>query len=67
MSNPDLANLIRAGIEQADRGELIDAAEVFARLEERARQIDSETQSVADPALANRILGPNRGDDHQRT
>jgi Arc/MetJ-type ribon-helix-helix transcriptional regulator len=31
---------VRAGIEQADRGELLPADDVFRRLEERAVQVD---------------------------
>jgi predicted transcriptional regulator len=33
---------VRGGIEQADRGELLDADRVFRRLEERARQIEAD-------------------------
>jgi Arc/MetJ-type ribon-helix-helix transcriptional regulator len=35
---------VRAGIEQADRGELLDADEVFRRLEARARQIEARAR-----------------------
>lgn len=34
----ELRKQIAVGIEQADRGELIDGAEVFARLREKSRQ-----------------------------
>jgi antitoxin ParD1/3/4 len=35
---------IRAGIEQADRGQLLDADAVFQRLLERARQIETHAR-----------------------
>lgn len=35
---------LQAGVEQADRGELIPAAEVFDRLEARAREIQQRAQ-----------------------
>jgi predicted transcriptional regulator len=38
---------VRAGIEQADRGELLSADEVFTRLEERARQIEASSRNQA--------------------
>jgi len=38
---------VRAGIEQADRGELLDAESVFQRLLERARQIESNARPTA--------------------
>ncbi len=38
---------IQAGIEQADRGELIAAEDVFRRLEERARQIETKARAQA--------------------
>ena len=38
---------IQAGIEQADRGELIAAEDVFGRLEERARQIETKARAQA--------------------
>ena len=36
---------VRAGIDQADRGELLPAAQVFERLEERARQIEEAARA----------------------
>jgi predicted transcriptional regulator len=36
---------VQAGIDQADRGELLPDDEVFARLECRAREIESRAQS----------------------
>jgi predicted transcriptional regulator len=36
---------VRAGIEQADRGEFIDSQEVFRRLDERARQIEAQARA----------------------
>lgn len=38
---------VRSGIEQADRGELLDAEVVFRRLEERARQIEANARRSA--------------------
>jgi predicted transcriptional regulator len=42
-----LRNDVRAGIEQADRGELLDAESVFTRLLERAKQIESQARAKA--------------------
>lgn len=36
---------VRAGIEQADRGELLDADDVFRRLEARAREIEAKARA----------------------
>jgi len=36
---------VHSGIEQADRGELLDAEDVFRRLEERARQIEAKARA----------------------
>jgi len=36
---------VQAGIDQADRGELLDAAGVFERLEHRAREIEAQARS----------------------
>ena len=38
---------VRAGIEQADRGELLDAESVFQRLLARAHQIESNSRAKA--------------------
>jgi predicted transcriptional regulator len=38
---------VRAGIEQANRGELLDAESVFQRLLERAFQIESDARPTA--------------------
>jgi antitoxin ParD1/3/4 len=38
---------VRAGIEQADRGELLDAESVFQRLLARAAQIESSARAKA--------------------
>jgi predicted transcriptional regulator len=40
-----LRDEIRAGIAQADRGELLDADAVFERLLERARQIEAQARA----------------------
>jgi Arc/MetJ-type ribon-helix-helix transcriptional regulator len=42
-----LRNDVRAGIEQADRRELLAAEDVFRRLEQRARQIEASARSTA--------------------
>jgi hypothetical protein len=36
---------VRAGVDQADLGELLPAAQVFERLEERARQIEEAARA----------------------
>jgi antitoxin ParD1/3/4 len=41
-----LKEKIRVGIEELDRGEGIDGEEVFAELEEEARQIETEMEAV---------------------
>jgi Arc/MetJ-type ribon-helix-helix transcriptional regulator len=38
---------VHSGIEQADRGELLDAEDVFRRLEERAHQIEANARAKA--------------------
>jgi antitoxin ParD1/3/4 len=38
----ELRTQLQAGLEQADRGELIPAEEVFARLEQRAREVQGQ-------------------------
>jgi predicted transcriptional regulator len=38
---------VRAGIDQADRGEFLDAEDVFQRLLERARQIEAAARAKA--------------------
>lgn len=46
----ELKQEIAIGIEQADRGELIDGEEVFAELEEDTRQIEAEIQQASEVA-----------------
>ena len=36
---------VHSGIEQADRGKLLDAEDVFQRLEERAHQIEAKART----------------------
>lgn len=40
----DLRSKLQAGIEQADRGELLPSEEVFTRLEQRAAEIQRQAQ-----------------------
>ena len=42
-----LRDEVQVGIEQADRGELLAAEDVFRRLEERARQIQADARADA--------------------
>lgn len=43
----ELHTMIRIGIDQADRGELIPADEVFRRLEARAKSIEESLRDEA--------------------
>ncbi|MBA3485384.1 MAG: hypothetical protein H0T51_26615 [Pirellulales bacterium] len=40
----EIREKLRAGVEQADRGELISAEDVFGRLEQRAAEIQRQAQ-----------------------